>query len=382
MSDSSRRLDRYRRSGRLSLSGGGWRRMRFIPLGCGAIALIAGLLTGLARLGLQVPGPAMTLAEFHGAVMIAGFLGTLISLERAVAIGRWWAYTAPALSAAGALALIEGFAASAAVAFLLAGAALSIGSVTLVVRHRAPATAILAVAAVCWTVGTGFWLAGYTMPVVSGWWLSFLVLTIAAERLELSRLLAPGAVMQVIFAGACLLIIAGASRSELESDFAPLTGTGLIIMTAWLLRYDIAVRTIQRPGPARFPAACILAGYVWMAAAGLLLLVAPPATTAFAYDAVVHSIAIGFVLSMIFGHAPIIFPAVTGLRIRSSTAGYVPLALLHASVGLRVIADVTEWQEGREASGLATVAAIVIYALVLVASSLKKERRSIDRGAI
>jgi succinate dehydrogenase hydrophobic anchor subunit len=81
---------------------------------------------------------------------------------------------------------------------------------------------------------------------------------------------------------------------------------------------------------------------------------------------------------MIFGRAPIIFPAVTGLRVRSSTAGYVLLALLHASVGLRVVADLTEWQEGREASGLATVTAIVIYTLVLVASSLKGERQSID----
>jgi len=377
MPDSSPRLDSCpgRISRRPTLSVGGWRRMRFIPLGCGAIALIAGLLTGLARLGLQVPVATMTLAEFHGALMISGFLGTLISLERAVAIGRGWAYVAPALSAAGAVALIAGFSVLAAAAILLAGTALSIASAILFVRHRALATAILAVAAVCWTVGTGFWLADHTMPAVTGWWLNFLVLTIAAERLELSRLLAPGAVMQVIFAGACLLIIAGASRSELESDFAPLSGAGLIIMTAWLLRYDISVRTIRVTGPARFPAACMLAGYVWMAVAGLLLLVTPPATTVFAYDAAVHAIAIGFVLSMIFGHAPIIFPAVTGLRIRSNAAGYAPLALLHASVGLRVFADLTEWQEGREMSGMATIAAILIYALVNVAASLRMERR-------
>ena len=85
-----------------------WRRLRFIPLGIGAAALLFGLWTGLARLGLMLPGGTPALAEFHGALMISGFLGTLISLERAVAIGRYWAYGAPALSALGALALFAG----------------------------------------------------------------------------------------------------------------------------------------------------------------------------------------------------------------------------------------------------------------------------------
>src|SRR5215470_12457087 len=67
-----------------------WRRLRFIPLAIGAAGLAVGLWSGLVRLGLVLPGvPAI--AEFHGALMICGFLGTLISLERAVAVGRWWA---------------------------------------------------------------------------------------------------------------------------------------------------------------------------------------------------------------------------------------------------------------------------------------------------
>lgn len=346
-----------------------WRRLRFIPLACGALALIVGLLTGLARLGLPMPELAVTLAAFHSALMIGGFLGTLISLERAVAIGRWWTYAAPVLSAAAALALVAGFPLVAAVAFLMAGAVLSIASTMLALRHYALATAILAAAAMCWAVGTGAWLAGHTMPSVAGWWLTFLVLTIVAERLELSRLLAPRAAMQVVFVAACLLVVAGAASNELARDSAPLAGAGLVVMTAWLLRYDIAVRTIRASGTARFSAACMLGGYVWLATAGVLLLLAPPSVTAFSYDAAVHAIAIGFVLSMIFGHAPIIFPAVTGVPVRISTAGYVPLALLHASAGLRVFADLAQWQEGREASGLATIAAIVLYVLVVLAAS-------------
>ena len=83
-----------------------WRRLRYIPLTAGALAMAFGLWTGLARLGLPLPGGTPAMAEFHGAFMIAGFLGTLISLERAVALGSRWAYVAPGISAAGAAALL------------------------------------------------------------------------------------------------------------------------------------------------------------------------------------------------------------------------------------------------------------------------------------
>lgn len=349
-----------------------WRRLRWIPLAAGAGSLLVGLWVGLARLGLALPGGMPALAEFHGALMISGFLGTVISLERAVAIGRWWAYTAPVLSAIGAVALIVGEPVFAGNAFLLAGITLVFNSGTIVVRQPALFTVVLTVAAMCWVGGTFVWIKGAPAADVAGWWLAFLVLTIAAERLELSRLLSPPRSSQLTFTVAIALIIIGVMRGELAGETAPFSGVGLLAVTVWLVRHDIALRTIRLPGQARFSAACLLAGYLWLGLAGLVLLVAPLGATAFSYDAAVHAIAIGFVLSMIFGHAPIILPAVTGLRVRYSAAVYGPLVLLHLSVLLRIAADLFERVEMRVVSGPVTIVAFAGYAATLMITSRKK----------
>lgn len=348
-----------------------WRRLRWIPLAAGAASLLAGLWVGLARLGLALPGGMLALAEFHGALMISGFLGTVISLERAVAIGRWWAYMAPVLSAIGAVALIVGAPAFGSGAFLFAGITLTVNSGTVIARQPALFTIVLAVAAACWVGGTIVWIKGAPAADVAGWWLAFLVLTIAAERLELSRLLSPPRSSQLTFALAAALIIVGAARRELAGQAAPFSGVGLLAVTVWLVRHDIALRTIRLSGQARFSAACLLAGYFWLGLAGLVLLVAPPGATAFSYDAAVHAIAIGFVVSMIFGHAPIILPAVTGLRVRYSAAAYVPLVLLHLSVLLRIAADIFERVETRTISGPITIIAFAGYAGTLMIASRK-----------
>jgi hypothetical protein len=342
-----------------------------VPLAAGAGALLAGLWGGLARLGLALPGGMPVLAESHSALMISGFLGTLISLERAVAIGRWWAYTAPALSAIGAVTLIAGAPAFASGAFLLAGIALTINSSAVVVRHPALFTIILAVAAACWTGGTLVWIKGAVAADVAGWWLAFLVLTVAAERLELSRLLSPPRLSQLTFAIAAALIITGAARGEFAGEAAPFSGVGLLASTAWLVRHDIALRTLRLSAQPRFSAACLLAGYFWLGIAGLMLLVFPPGMTAFSYDAAAHAITIGFIMSMIFGHAPIILPAVTGLRIRYSAAVYAPLFVLHLSVLLRVAADLFELIELRTISGPITIIALASYAAILIIASRK-----------
>lgn len=346
------------------------RRLRFVPLAIGGVSLAVGFWTGLLRIGIALPSAA-NLDEWHGMLMISGFFGTLISLERAVALNRPFAYAAPAVSALGALALLFGAPLIAAALFLLASALLTVATAIILVRYPALFTAVLTLAAAAWGVGTLYWLAGRPISEVAGWQLAFLVLTIAGERLELSRVLTPSRRAQAFFIGAIALILAGAARGELGGGGAPLTGLGYLAATAWLATNDIARRTVRQSGQTRFSAVCLLAGYVWLGVTGLYLLVSPPGVAAFAYDAAVHGIAIGFVLSMVFGHALIILPAVTGLAVRYHPALYAALALLHVSVALRLASDALELVGPRAFSGPLTILALVSFAGTVAFASRK-----------
>lgn len=354
------------------------RRLRYVPLAFAAAALLAGLWTGLARIGLTVV-PASSLDGAHGALMICGFFGTLISLERAVAIGRPWAYAAPTLAALGGIVLLCGAEGLAAVLFTLAAAMLTTATAHILVRHWALFTAVLTLGAACWGVGTLVWAAGRPTAESTGWWLAFLILTIASERLELSRLLTPPRAAQAAFVAAIALVLAGAARGELATTSAPLTGLGLLACTAWLVTYDIARRTVRLHGQTRFSAACMLAGYGWLGITGVFVLIMPPDSAPFAYDAAVHGVTIGFVLSMVFGHALIILPAVTGLRVRYHGALYGPLALLHGALALRIMSDALDWTEARTMSGPLTILAMVGFVATVVFASMPRRATAAPR---
>ncbi|MBE0622802.1 MAG: hypothetical protein IH605_19595, partial [Burkholderiales bacterium] len=72
------------------------------------VSLFAGMAAGLARLGWPFPAPVAELAALHGPLMACGFFGTVISLERAVALSQRWGYAGPLLTGVGAAAGIAG----------------------------------------------------------------------------------------------------------------------------------------------------------------------------------------------------------------------------------------------------------------------------------
>lgn len=326
--------------------------------------MLTGLYSGLVRLGLPLPAGA-GLVGLHGPIMICGVFGTLIGLERAVALGWRWPYLGPAASAAGTALLIGGATTSIGGAFyLLAALVLLAASLRIAMLQRELFTAVLAAGSASWVAGTGLWWLGYEVPEIAGWWLGFLVLTIASERLELSRLLQPPRSAQVTFLAAALLIVVGAALGIFTWPGSIVSGLGFVATLAWLCRYDIAMRTIRGRGQTRFFAAAMLSGYTWLGVAGVLLIAAPE--PALHYDAVLHAVLVGFVVSMVFGHALIILPAVTGIVLRYHPTLYLPLGLLQLSVALRLAGGLDGLEPLRLASGPVTTAAIMLFALTLV----------------
>lgn len=337
-------------------------RSRFLLMGLGIFTLLAAMWAGLLRLGWSLPPLSPSLAGAHGPLMVSGFLGTLIGLERAVALRQRWMYLAPALTALGGLLIMAGGPA------WMGAAAITVGSVVLIrlfvylVREQ-PAlfTYVLALAAVVWAGGNLLWLMGLPIATLSPWWAGFLILTIAGERLELSRLLRISHRGKAAFGGAVLLFLTGL----LLMPFAyatgwRVTGAGMIALAAWLLTHDIAWRTIRQAGLTRFIAVCMLSGYLWLAAAGGLavgygFLFGGP------YDAVLHGVFLGFVFSMIFGHAPVIFPAVLGVTMQYTPRFYTHLLLLHLSLLLRVGAGLAELTFLRQWAAMLNVIALLLF---------------------
>ncbi|WP_200828025.1 hypothetical protein [Bosea lathyri] len=351
-------------------------------LALAAIALLTGLCGGLVRLGWSIPH-GNSFAQLHGPLLLSGLFGTLICLERAVALGRGWAYAAPALSGLGTLALLAGAPIPVgASAYALAAAVLALGSLVITISQPAVFTGTLLFGALAWLAGNVLWALGSPIPEVIGWWLAFLVLTIAAERLELSRLRAPKRGSEALFLFAFGMLLAGAQNGVMTTNGATLFGTALLIMKAWLLRHDIACLNVQRRGQPRFMAACMLAGYVWLAVAGVALIAYPPGASTFGYDIALHAVLIGFVVSMVFGHALVILPGLIRLRVRYAATLYVPLFLLHGAVALRVGAGVAEWGTGRASSGALVLLALACFAIALTVSSRRSRTSAAETAEI
>jgi len=338
----------------------------------GLLALLTALWGGLVRLGWDWPLPWPTLFIAHGPLMVCGFLGTLIGVERAVALGGFWPYAAPLLTAVGTLALLTGLPAP----LLMTLGSLGLVAIFVVIMRRqcALATGTMALGALLWLVGNAGWLVGWPVPQVVPWWSGFLVLTIAGERLELSCLLRLSVLPHGLFLLAVSILLAGLLLLAAGVAYGGrVSGLGMLALAWWLLQYDIARRTVWQRGLTRFIAVCLLSGYAWLGVGGVLTWRFAGILAGPYYDAMLHTVFVGFVFAMIFGHAPIILPAILGRTTSPyQPALYVPLLLLHASLLLRVVGDLMGWWPGRQWGGLLNALAVLLFLLTLTRGLLRR----------
>ncbi len=348
------------------------------------LAMLAGLDGALLLLGLPAPVDLQRLPEVHGPVMVLGFVGTVVALERAVAVGRWPGFAAPLLLGAGGIALVSPLPRVVGQLGLLFGS-LALGWLYTRVWRRQPATAVAvqATGAALAVAAAALWASGASIPHLAPCMAGFLVLTIAGERLELLRVAAPPRGVEdavlVLALGWCAAAVLGLLWPAVGY---PVLGAVLLLLVGVLVRHDVARRTIHSTGLPRFMAVAMLSGYLWLAVAGGVWLAAGPVLSGTGYDAVLHSVFLGFVMSMIMAHAPVILPAVVRRPLPYHPVMLAPLALLHVSLAVRVlIGDAHNVPAAVQIGGVGNIVALLGFMVVAAGSVVRASRRGPDRPA-
>lgn len=349
-----------------------------------ASALVSGISGGLIRAGWALPAfdgfrwvaPAVI---SHAALMIGGFLGTVISIERAVAVRLRLAFAAPITAGLASVCILAGAPLAGHVLLLVASLVFIVVNVIIVQRQQAAHTVLLLLSAAAWAVGNVLALIDAADLVALPWWFGFLVLTIAAERLEMTRLMRRPRIVNLAFHACVVLLMLGAALSVVDArSGGVLYGVALVLFSVWLLRYDIARRTVHTEGLSRFMAVCLLAGHTWLLVAGLAW-----AATALGLplrDTALHAIGLGFVISMVMGHAPVILPAVARVRLLYGWPFYLPLVTLHLTLIVRLAGGLVD-DRWRSFGAAGNAVAIAWFALTVIGSIFAARRQAQQRLA-
>ena len=352
--------------------------IRFIPfVALALLALLSALWAGLIRIGWALPSfPTLSIA--HGPLMVSGFLGVLIPLERAVAIRQPWMFAVPAIAGLGWIVLLF-------IPFL-GGLLLTLASVgtlfilgVMVRRETHLHTITMFAGILAWVTGNILWLFGLPIFQIVYLWIAFLVLTIGGERLELSRVLRPTSRQLLVFGVIAVVLAVGAILSLFDLSYGTrFSGLSMLALSLWFLKNDLAARTIRHPNPlTRYIAFCLFSGFIWLGISGVLQLYFGALYAAPYYDAALHAVFVGFVISMIFGHAPIIFPAILGTPITYHRAFYIHLILLHVSLIIRLLGDLTNQFDIRRWGGFLNEAAILLFLGITLCSIVKTRNQVI-----
>jgi hypothetical protein len=338
--------------------------IRFVFIALAGVSLLTGLWSGLARLGWDLPMPNIDFVSLHGPLMTIGFLGTLIGLERAAAINRWWNYGIPLFSilSIGALLADAPMPVIASPA-ILSALLLVVFFASLYRRHPEAHFVVMTLSAAALCVGNIVWFADTPLSQVVPWWSGFLVLMIAGERLELTRIRRPPLYVRILFQICVAIVMVGLTMSIFSFFLGVrVAGVGLVTLAIWLLRYDLSWQNLSQPGLPRFMARCLIVGYIWLAVGGgLWFIFADFFVAGPIYDAMLHMIFLGFVFSMIFAHGPVILPAITGIRLPFQNLFYLHAALLHAGLILRIAGDLSESTWAQKSGGAVNALAILLF---------------------
>lgn len=337
-----------------------------------ALGLLAGVSGGWIRLG----SPLIPLAyggANHGLLMVGSFLGTLISLERAMVMKPKAWLLVPLLSGVSLVPLLFGATELGVLLLLVASIGLSVIMHLQTVRHPHFHTMLLYAGAVSWAIGNFLaWNTGL-IAVGSTWWMGFLLYTIIGERLELSQFVpvpswgrAALKMLLSVFTIGLILPFHGIGPKVL--------GVASVGFCIWLLYFDMAKIAARKGAQFRYIGIGLRVGYVWLGLQGLVLLLME--NHPLYYDLLLHTFFLGFTFSMIWAHAPIIFPMIFGIR----QSPYHPVLWMswfgfQLTLAARMAFGGLGWYELRSFAGVANGILILVQFVLMAGIVIWKVRQ-------
>lgn len=338
------------------------------------LTLIIAIWSGWIRIGINLPVTAV--AAQHGSLMINGFLASLIFLERAVTFKNKWILLLPFINATSLFAVAAGWLQTAHLINIACSFGFMLMCALFIYKYKELYYYVFFAGAFCLLTGNILLFRTELYAAATIWWMQFLLFTIVAERLELSRFLPlPSSKRVLLMVILSVVLLTAFIPFHLQGNIAfafALSATAL-----WLMKYDMAFKSIKTKGQHRYSGSLLITGYVWLIITSVLLVIEK--TLSFGYDAVLHSFFIGFVFSMIFSHAPIILPAVAKLPIKIyRPVLYTGFFVLQLSLIARIIADITEQIELRKWAGMINGIAILLFFVTIafiVRQELSKRKR-------
>lgn len=321
------------------------------------LSLITAVWSGWIRIGWSLP--VSNTAAQHGALMVNSFLASLIFLERAVTFKAKWILLVPFVNALSIVAFLLNSPGLAQLMFLIGSGGFAIIGLYFLYRFKEAYYYIFLLGALSLVIGNIILFKTNFYPGSVTWWMGFLLFTIVAERLELSRFLKLSNFKRNLL-WVCLVAVLIALVWPFHLNGNIILAVAIAATAIWLLKYDMAKHSVKVKGQHRYSGWLLITGYIWLLINSVLLVFQGRLT--FGYDAVLHSFFVGFIFSMIFSHAVIILPAITKLPVKLYRPFlYICFALMQASLMIRIVADIIEDVTCRKIGGLLNGISILLF---------------------
>ena len=355
-------------------------------IGAGLAALL-GLVAALIRADLIHPSGRVPLADLHGGLMVYGFLGAAIGLERAVAYRSGgsgkpaWGFLAPALGLLGSLLCLLSLLASscgAAPAWvkveLIGGIPWTLSMLVLTaiysaIWRRQPSAEVIiqVLGSLVGLVGAAGWVAGLDAAVLAPTWLFFLVLTIVGERVELARAVFSDVRLESGILGLSLLAVLMLPVQAMAPSVGyPLLGLSLGLLLLVMASHDVAKGTFRHGGLPGFMGTCMLSAYAWGLLAALIWMVAPLDSSTYWGDMALHALAVGFIMTMVIAHVCMIVPSVIRRPLPFHPLLWGAWALMQVGLLIRLLGAIRLYTPLWKAGNLLNVLGILSMMLTVV----------------